>query len=64
VGYVTFNREGFATGNGIAAGVLLTLHAAIPNVASTRCLSVSVVGLMTVQTSGQTSNNNNAMTCL
>ncbi len=64
VGYVTFNREGFATGNGIAAGALITLHAAIPNNASTRCLSVSVVGLMTVQTYGQTSNNNNAMTCL
>ncbi len=64
VGYVTFNREGFATGNGIAAGALITLHAAIPSNASTRCLSVSVVGLMTVQTFGQTSNNNNAMTCL
>jgi type IV fimbrial biogenesis protein FimT len=58
-GYVTFNREGFATGLA-AAGQLITLHALIPNSASTRCLSLSFVGLMTVQTYNNT---NNGMTC-
>jgi type IV fimbrial biogenesis protein FimT len=62
VGYVTFNREGFATGtNGIATGVLITLHAAPASAASTRCLSLTMVGLMTVQTYNTTSN---GMTCL
>jgi type IV fimbrial biogenesis protein FimT len=61
VGYVTFNREGFASGAGIANGVLIKLHAATANSASTRCLSVTLVGLMTVQTYNQT---NNGVTCL
>ncbi len=59
VGYVTFNREGFAGSLG-ANGVLVTLHAATPNSASTRCLSVTLVGLMTVQTYNTI---NNGMTC-
>jgi len=59
VGYVTFNREGFAGSLG-AAGVLITLHAATPNSASTRCLAVTLVGLMTVQTYNTI---NNGMTC-
>jgi type IV fimbrial biogenesis protein FimT len=50
LGSVTFNREGFATGAGIANGVLITLHAATPTSASTRCLSMTLVGLMTVLT--------------
>lgn len=60
LGYVTFNREGFTSGIG-NAGVLITLHAATPNSASTRCLAVTLVGLATVQTYNQT---NNGMTCL
>jgi type IV fimbrial biogenesis protein FimT len=59
VGYVTFNREGFA-GSLAAAGVLFTLHAATPSSASTRCLAVTLVGLMTVQTYNTV---NNGMTC-
>jgi type IV fimbrial biogenesis protein FimT len=55
VGYVTFNREGFATGS-IANGALITLHASPAQNASTRCLSVTLVGLMTVQTYGQSIN--------
>jgi type IV fimbrial biogenesis protein FimT len=50
---VTFNREGFASanGNGLANGLaLLTLHAQTPNAASTRCLSVNMIGLLAVQT--------------
>jgi len=62
---VTFNREGFATGAGAAAGVpaatLITLHAVPANNASTRCLAVTQVGLLTVQTYNQT---NNGVTCL
>jgi type IV fimbrial biogenesis protein FimT len=60
LGYVTFNREGFASGIG-NAGVLITLHAAIPNSASTRCLALTLVGLATVQTYNQI---NNGMNCL
>ena len=43
---VTFNREGFAIGlpNG---GVLVTLHSSPVNKASTRCLSLTLIGLMT-----------------
>jgi type IV fimbrial biogenesis protein FimT len=59
---VTFNREGFATGaGGVTAGTLITLHANPANNASTRCLSVTQVGLMTVQTYNQI---NNGVTCL
>lgn len=49
VAVITFNREGFAS---LAADALLTLHAATPTAASTRCLSVSLLGLMTIQTAG------------
>jgi type IV fimbrial biogenesis protein FimT len=48
VAAVTFNREGFAAGLG-PNGSLITLHAATPSSASTRCLSLTTVGLMTVQ---------------
>ena len=47
---VTFNREGFAPG--VAAGTLFTLHATPPTSSSTRCLSVSIIGLMAVQAYG------------
>jgi type IV fimbrial biogenesis protein FimT len=58
---VTFNREGFATGAaGVAAGTLIALHAVPVNNASTRCLSVTQVGLLTVQTYNQI---NNGVTC-
>jgi type IV fimbrial biogenesis protein FimT len=56
---VTFNREGFAPVV-TASGVLFTLHAATPATGSTRCLNLTMIGLMTVQTSGQTYN---ALTC-
>jgi type IV fimbrial biogenesis protein FimT len=45
---VTFNREGFAAG--LPNGALLTLHAATPASGSTRCLAVTLIGLMTIQT--------------
>jgi type IV fimbrial biogenesis protein FimT len=61
VSYVTFNREGFATGAGIANGALITLHANPNNNDATRCLSVTLVGLMTVQRHNQT---NNGVTCI
>jgi len=44
---VTFNREGFAAG--LPNGALVTLHAATPVSGSTRCLSMTMVGLMAVQ---------------
>ncbi len=59
-GYITFNREGFASGGTTAAGLLIKLHAATATSASTRCLNVTFAGLMTVQTYGQT---NNTLTC-
>ncbi len=48
ISVVTFNREGFAAG--LPNGALLTLHAATPSPGSTRCLSVTLIGLMTIQT--------------
>jgi type IV fimbrial biogenesis protein FimT len=60
-GYVTFNREGFTTANVAAAGLLISLHAVSATSASTRCLSITFAGLMTVQTYNQT---NNGLTCL
>jgi type IV fimbrial biogenesis protein FimT len=50
VSVVTFNREGFA--QNIPAGTLVTLHAATPTTATTRCLSVTLIGIMAVQTAG------------
>lgn len=46
---ITFNREGFAAGLA-AGGALLTLHAATPMQATTRCLSLTMIGLMTIET--------------
>jgi type IV fimbrial biogenesis protein FimT len=60
-GYVSFNREGFTTSNVATAGLQISLHAVTANSASTRCLNITYVGLMTVQTYGQI---NNAVTCL
>ncbi|MGA2562942.1 MAG: GspH/FimT family pseudopilin [Steroidobacteraceae bacterium] len=51
--WVTFNREGFAVGLP-AAGALLTLHASPINSSSTRCLSLTLVGMMTVLPYGGT----------
>ena len=59
-GYVSFNREGFTTSNVAAAGLQISLHALSATSASTRCLNITYVGLMTVQTYGQT---NNTVTC-
>jgi type IV fimbrial biogenesis protein FimT len=56
-GYVSFNREGFTTSNVATAGLQISLHALTANSASTRCLSITYVGLMTVQTYGQQDNN-------
>jgi type IV fimbrial biogenesis protein FimT len=44
---VTFNREGYATG--IANGTLITLHDSTNNINWTRCLSITLVGLMASQ---------------
>jgi type IV fimbrial biogenesis protein FimT len=50
---VTFNREGFAQFPAtLTASILITLHAATPNLASTRCLSVSLIGLLAVEPGG------------
>jgi type IV fimbrial biogenesis protein FimT len=51
--FVTFNREGFAVGLP-AAGALLTLHASPINSSSTRCLSLTLVGMMAVLPYGGT----------
>lgn len=45
---VTFNREGFAPG--IAANTIIKLHDANNTSKWTRCLSIGLVGLLTVQT--------------
>jgi type IV fimbrial biogenesis protein FimT len=48
VSAVTYNRDGFATGASIAAGTLITLHAATPNIDSTKCLMVTMLGQIAV----------------
>jgi type IV fimbrial biogenesis protein FimT len=45
---VTFNREGYA--NGIANGTLITLHDSTNNGNWTRCLSITLIGMMASQT--------------
>jgi type IV fimbrial biogenesis protein FimT len=47
---ITFNREGFAVN--MTSGTLLTLRATPAVTASTRCLSVEMIGLLTTQRSG------------
>jgi type IV fimbrial biogenesis protein FimT len=47
---VTFNREGFALG--LANTVTVTLHAAVPNNGTTRCLQITIVGQLTTETAG------------
>lgn len=49
--WVTFNREGFAM-NMPANKVTITLHAAVPNSSSTRCLQVTTVGQLTTELAG------------
>jgi len=44
---VTFNREGFATG--LPNGTQITLHDSTTSSAWTRCLSITLIGLMAVQ---------------
>jgi type IV fimbrial biogenesis protein FimT len=47
IGAITFNREGFAAG--LATGAMMTLHTAPAVNSYTRCLAVSLVGLMAIQ---------------
>ena len=54
VGAVTFNREGYA--NGIANGTLIALHDSTNTSNWTRCLSITLVGMMASQTYGTTVN--------
>ena len=59
---IVFNREGFATASSASAtnGAYLTLHATPATTTSTRCLSLTIVGLMTVLTYG---GQDNGITC-
>jgi type IV fimbrial biogenesis protein FimT len=49
IGKITFNREGFAS---VTNGTLITLHASPAAQGSTRCLSVTLVGLITTKKYG------------
>jgi type IV fimbrial biogenesis protein FimT len=51
---ITFNREGFATG--IPNGTLISLHDVTAATSRTRCLAITLVGLMTSQLYGTTTN--------
>jgi len=53
---VTFTREGFATG--VPAGQFVTLHDATTTSAWTRCLSIGLVGQMSLLMYNQTFNGN------
>jgi type IV fimbrial biogenesis protein FimT len=57
---IVFNREGFATVNSASAtnGAFLSLHATPATTTSTRCLSLTIVGLMTVLTYNAQDNGN------
>jgi type IV fimbrial biogenesis protein FimT len=48
--FVTFNREGFALG--LNNTVTVTLHAAVPDNGSTRCLQITIVGQLKTETAG------------
>jgi type IV fimbrial biogenesis protein FimT len=56
VSAITFNREGFASG--IANGTLVTLHDVTGNSKWTRCLSVTLVGVMNSLAAGASANGN------
>ena len=49
--FVTFNREGFAL-NLKNPPITVTLHAAVPATATTRCLQITIVGQLTTETAG------------
>jgi len=57
---IVFNREGFASG--ATNGAFLSLHATPSTTTSTRCLSLTLVGLMTVLTYNQQDSNGNTCT--
>jgi type IV fimbrial biogenesis protein FimT len=59
---ITFNREGFVSGQPL--GGTLTLHdsAATPNAQYTRCLSFTLIGAMSTQTSGHLTAEGNSCT--
>lgn len=59
IGAVTFNREGFAMGMP-AGSAKLTLQDSTATPAYTRCLSITIVGALTTQQSGQTTAEGNA----
>jgi len=54
VGTITFNRDGYA--NGIAQGTLIELHDITNNHSWTRCLAITLSGLIASQTYGTTTN--------
>jgi type IV fimbrial biogenesis protein FimT len=54
VGTITFNRDGYA--NGIANGTLIELHDSSNNHNWTRCLAITLSGLIASQTYGTTTN--------
>jgi type IV fimbrial biogenesis protein FimT len=54
VGTITFNRDGYA--NGIANGTLIALHDSTNNQNWTRCLAITLSGLIASQTYGTTTN--------
>jgi type IV fimbrial biogenesis protein FimT len=54
VGTVTFNRDGYA--NGIANGTLVELHDSTNNHNWTRCLAITLSGLIASQTYNTTTN--------
>jgi len=53
-GTITFNRDGYA--NGIATGTLIELHDSTNNHNWTRCLAITLSGLIASQTYGTTTN--------
>jgi type IV fimbrial biogenesis protein FimT len=53
-GTITFNRDGYA--NGIATGTLIELHDRTNNHNWTRCLAITLSGLIASQTYGTTTN--------
>jgi type IV fimbrial biogenesis protein FimT len=48
--FVTFNREGFALG--LANTTTVTLHAAVPNATTTRCLQITIIGQLATEKAG------------
>jgi type IV fimbrial biogenesis protein FimT len=58
---ISFGREGFTTN--VAGGTLVTLHTTPVSSSATRCLSITLIGMMTILPFGSVDSANGNATC-